>query len=416
MSKRVRCAPSSHVESFHAKRSYRCPSFVPLELVGRRLRFADSVFSFPSRYLSVARLLLVAAGVSVEFGEVSLCARTKAVPPTRRRPKQPFWVPMSYFEGGVAELPVGSGHEPGPHVGVSARAPEGKLRRRGPRWQQDAMAAEHKASRADGDAAGSRGMTRASAAASLALSALSLLLLVTAIGTDHWYETDTRRHRDNCERQGADSNAQQNRDMPIYHLPLLDTGGGGGGRARDVALLKPVHVGSREDELLENWRAILGMGILETECGRPLFSTHAGLWRKCYFGGLDPDIDKLVDRGIAERCTAVKYHFSQPIRLRNIPLNLTRSIQQDEWHLLRTFCGISLCTYAASVTYDLSRKPPFIYGLPADVDHGFGWSAGLAGAGLALSVASGCLGAAFPLLGRSAGPPRREAGPRPSAV
>ncbi|TNN23206.1 Transmembrane protein 178A [Liparis tanakae] len=39
--------------------------------------------------------------------------------------------------------------------------------------------------------------------------------------------------------------------------------------------------------------------------------------------------------GIADRCTAVKYHFSQPIRLRNIPLNLTRTIQQDEWHLLR---------------------------------------------------------------------------------
>ncbi|MED6256336.1 hypothetical protein ATANTOWER_024142, partial [Ataeniobius toweri] len=37
---------------------------------------------------------------------------------------------------------------------------------------------------------------------------------------------------------------------------------------------------------------------------------------------------------IADRCTAVKYHFSQPIRLRNIPLNLTRTIQQDEWHLL----------------------------------------------------------------------------------
>ncbi len=39
--------------------------------------------------------------------------------------------------------------------------------------------------------------------------------------------------------------------------------------------------------------------------------------------------------GIADRCTSVKYHFSQPIRLRNIPLNLTRTIQQDEWHLLR---------------------------------------------------------------------------------
>ncbi|KAM4750037.1 transmembrane protein 178A isoform 4-T4 [Anableps anableps] len=131
-------------------------------------------------------------------------------------------------------------------------------------------------------------------AVSLALSLLSLLLLVTAISTDHWYQTDTRRHKQNCD--GSDSNDQKNREMPIYHLPLVDTGGAAA-RQRDMALIKPVHVGSREEELLENWRAILGMGILETECGRPLFSTHSGLWRKCYFKGLDPDIDKLIDRG-----------------------------------------------------------------------------------------------------------------------
>ncbi|VTJ86332.1 Hypothetical predicted protein [Marmota monax] len=51
-------------------------------------------------------------------------------------------------------------------------------------------------------------------------------------------------------------------------------------------------------------------------------------------------MNRLVNRisfflqGIAQRCTAIKYHFSQPIRLRNIPFNLTKTIQQDEWHLL----------------------------------------------------------------------------------
>jgi len=135
-------------------------------------------------------------------------------------------------------------------------------------------------------------------AVSLALGALSLLLLVCSISTDHWYETDTRRHKSNCDRNGSESNDQKNREMPIYHLPLVDTGSGGA-RQRDVARMKPVHVGSREEELLENWRAILGMGILETECGRPLFSGHSGLWRKCYFTGLDPDIDKLIQRGQA---------------------------------------------------------------------------------------------------------------------
>ncbi|XP_041740348.2 transmembrane protein 178A isoform X1 [Coregonus clupeaformis] len=280
-------------------------------------------------------------------------------------------------------------------------------------------------------------------ALSLSMSVVSLLLLVTAIFTDHWYETDTRRHKENCDKYGSDSNDQKNREMPIYHLPLVDNGNS----KRNVALLKPIHVGSREEELLENWRAILGMGILETECGRPLFSTYSGLWRKCYFQGMDRDIDKLISKGIADRCTTVKYHFSQPIRLRNIPLNLTRTIQQDEWHLLHLrritagflgmaaavllcgsivatvgffweesltqhvsgllflmagiFCTISLCTYAASVSYDLSRNPPFIYGLPGDVDHGYGWSIFCAWVSLGLTVASGCLCTTYPFLSRT---------------
>ncbi len=55
--------------------------------------------------------------------------------------------------------------------------------------------------------------------------------------------------------------------------------------------------------------------------------------------------------GIADRCTSVKYHFSQPIRLRNIPLNLTRTIQQDEWHLLRKWSKASSLSYTALETH-----------------------------------------------------------------
>lgn len=130
-------------------------------------------------------------------------------------------------------------------------------------------------------------------AISLCLSFLSLILLVTAIFTDHWYETDTRKHRANCDQHGADPNDQKSRLMPIYHLPLMDNGN----PRRNLALMKPIHVGSREEELLENWRSILGMGILETECGRPLFSTYSGLWRKCYYLGIDQDIDSLISKG-----------------------------------------------------------------------------------------------------------------------
>jgi hypothetical protein len=133
-------------------------------------------------------------------------------------------------------------------------------------------------------------------AISLSMSLASLVLLITAIMTDHWYETDTTRHRQNCDQFGPDANEHKNRLMPIYHLPLMDSSN----PRRNQALLRAIHVGSREEELLENWRSILGMGILETECGRPLFSTYSGLWRKCYYLGKDRDIDNLIAKG--KRC------------------------------------------------------------------------------------------------------------------
>lgn len=37
--------------------------------------------------------------------------------------------------------------------------------------------------------------------------------------------------------------------------------------------------------------------------------------------------------GIAQRRTAIKYHFSQLVHLCSVPLNLTKTIRQDEWHL-----------------------------------------------------------------------------------
>ncbi|NXE54028.1 T178A protein, partial [Casuarius casuarius] len=151
--------------------------------------------------------------------------------------------------------------------------------------------------------------------------------------------------------------------------------------------------------------------------------------------------------GIAQRCTAIKYHFSQPIRLHNVPFNLTKTIQQDEWHLLHLrritagflgmaaavllcgctvaavsffweesltqhvagllflmtgiFCTISLCTYAASISYDLNRLPKVIYSLPEDVEHGYSWSIFCAWCSLGFTVAAGCLCTAYPFVSRS---------------
>ncbi|XP_053522783.1 transmembrane protein 178A isoform X2 [Artibeus jamaicensis] len=230
-------------------------------------------------------------------------------------------------------------------------------------------------------------------ALSLGLSLCSLGLLVTAIFTDHWYETDPRRHKESCERSrtGADPPDQKNRLMPLSHLPLRDSPPlgrrllpGGPGRADP-----------------ESWRSLLGLGGLDAECGRPLFATYSGLWRKCYFLGIDRDIDTLILKGIAQRCTAIKYHFSQPIRLRNIPFNLTKTIQQDEWHLLRIFCTISLCTYAASISYDLNRLPKLIYSLPRDVEHGYSWSIFCAWCSLGFIVAAGGLCIAYPFISRT---------------
>ncbi|CAM5103973.1 unnamed protein product [Eretmochelys imbricata] len=264
-------------------------------------------------------------------------------------------------------------------------------------------------------------------ALSLCLSLCALGLLLTALLTDHWYETDPRRHRAGCERR-----AQRPRLLP---LPLRR-------RAPRRAGPPPGPEPARRPA------ALPGLGVLQSGCARPLFASYAGLWRKCYSLGVDPDLDSLVERGIVQRCTAIKYHFSQPMHLRNIPFNLTKTIQQDEWHLLPDlrritagflgmaaavllcgcivaavsffweesltqhvagllflmtgiFCTISLCTYAASISYDLNRLPAFIYSLPNDVEHGYSWSIFCAWCSLGFIVAAGCLCAAYPFVHRT---------------
>ncbi|ELW71676.1 Transmembrane protein 178 [Tupaia chinensis] len=173
--------------------------------------------------------------------------------------------------------------------------------------------------------------------------------------------------------------------------------------------------------------------------------TSAHLGSRCYMVLFETFT--LPYAGIAQRCTAIKYHFSQPIRLRNIPFNLTKTIQQDEWHLLHLrritagflgmavavllcgcivamvsffweesltqhvagllflmagiFCTISLCTYAASISYDLNRLPKLIYSLPDDVEHGYSWSIFCAWCSLGFIVAAGGLCIAYPFISRT---------------
>jgi len=39
--------------------------------------------------------------------------------------------------------------------------------------------------------------------------------------------------------------------------------------------------------------------------------------------------------GVIQRCTAVKYHYTSSSLPRNLPINITNTIRQDEWHALR---------------------------------------------------------------------------------
>ncbi|KAI2665462.1 transmembrane protein 178B [Labeo rohita] len=54
-----------------------------------------------------------------------------------------------------------------------------------------------------------------------------------------------------------------------------------------------------------------------------------------------------------------------------------------------TFCIISLCTCVAGINFELSRYPRYIYGLPDDISHGYGWSMFCAWGGLGLSLIAG---------------------------
>uniref|UniRef100_A0A3B4AZC1 Transmembrane protein 178B n=1 Tax=Periophthalmus magnuspinnatus TaxID=409849 RepID=A0A3B4AZC1_9GOBI len=54
-----------------------------------------------------------------------------------------------------------------------------------------------------------------------------------------------------------------------------------------------------------------------------------------------------------------------------------------------TFCIISLCTCVAGINFELSRFPRYLYSLPDDIGHGYGWSMFSAWGGLGLTLISG---------------------------
>uniref|UniRef100_A0ABK0LV37 Transmembrane protein 178B n=1 Tax=Rattus norvegicus TaxID=10116 RepID=A0ABK0LV37_RAT len=154
---------------------------------------------------------------------------------------------------------------------------------------------------------------------SLALCALGMLAV--AICSDHWYETDARKHRDRCKA----FNTRRVDPGFIYNnnnnLPLRAS------RSR---------LDRWEGKLLRarNRRQLFAMSPAD-ECSRQYNSTNMGLWRKCHRQGFDPEIAALIRKGEIERCTYIKYHYSSATIPRNLTFNITKTIRQDEWHALR---------------------------------------------------------------------------------
>ncbi|XP_041111172.1 transmembrane protein 178B [Polyodon spathula] len=257
--------------------------------------------------------------------------------------------------------------------------------------------------------------------AGLSLALCALGMLAVAICSDHWYETDAKRYRERCK---SFSNRRKDPGfiyIPNNSLPLRAS------RSR---------LDRWEEKLLlaRNRRQLFAMSAAD-ECNRQYNSTNMGLWSKCHRPGFDQDMEDLVAKGSIERCSYMKYHYSSAAIPKNLSYNITKTIRQDEWHSLHlrrmtagfmgmavaiilfgwivgvlgccwdrglmqyvagllflmggTFCIISLCTCVAGINFELSRYPRYLYGLPDDISHGYGWSMFCAWGGLGLTLIAG---------------------------
>ncbi|NXX38334.1 T178B protein, partial [Tricholaema leucomelas] len=156
--------------------------------------------------------------------------------------------------------------------------------------------------------------------AGLSLALCALGMLAVAICSDHWYETDARKHRERCKS----ITTKRNDPGFIYNsnnnLPLRAS------RSR---------LNRWEGKLLlaRNRRQIFAMSAVD-ECNRQYNSTNMGLWRKCHRQGFDQELEELIAKGAVERCTYIKYHYSSATIPKNLTYNITKTIRQDEWHAL----------------------------------------------------------------------------------
>jgi len=112
-------------------------------------------------------------------------------------------------------------------------------------------------------------------------------LIAVAIGTDNWYETDARRHRERCKNYSNKRNDPgyiyiSNNNLPLRMLP------------------KERNVETRSGEmLLRAKRHFLPPApAMESLCSRQFNSTITGLWKKCHRGGFDLEMEDLIFKGL----------------------------------------------------------------------------------------------------------------------
>ncbi|XP_019907974.1 transmembrane protein 178B isoform X2 [Esox lucius] len=226
----------------------------------------------------------------------------------------------------------------------------------------------------------------------LFLAFCALGLLAMAICTDYWYETDARRHRERCKNYSNKRNDPgyiyiSNHNLPLQMPPIGNERKGIGPSA------------GAQPHVRVKRHFLAAASAMESHCSRQFNSTISGLWRKCHRDGFDLETEDLVHKDL-RRMTAGFVGMAVSIILFGWVIGVLGCCQQHDlmqyvagllFLMGGTCCIISLCTCVAGINFELSRYPRYMYGLPEDISHGYGWSMFCAWGGLGLTLLAGFL-------------------------
>uniref|UniRef100_A0A3B4YH86 Transmembrane protein 276a n=1 Tax=Seriola lalandi dorsalis TaxID=1841481 RepID=A0A3B4YH86_SERLL len=247
--------------------------------------------------------------------------------------------------------------------------------------------------------------------AGLFLAFCALGLIAIAISTDNWYETDARRNRERCKNYSNKRNPDpgyiyiSNNNLPLRMLP----------KEKNVERKGSSVSG---EMLLRAKRHFLPPApVMESLCSRQFNSTITGLWRKCHREGFDLETEDLIFKGLffayavyhgvqlqydrhLQRMTASFIGMAISIILFGWIIGVLGCCKEHDlmqyvagllFLMGGTCCIISLCTCVAGINFELSRYPRYMFGIPEDISHGYGWAMFCAWGGLGLTLLAGFL-------------------------